>query len=63
MTNGVGPADLTTRFQDAWNTHDMTAFAGLFHPNATFVNRFATYWRGVGEIVAGHAAMAAVGYR
>ncbi len=32
----------------------MKAFGRLFHPNATFVNRFATYWRGVDQIVAGH---------
>lgn len=39
-------ADITTRFQEAWNTHDMEAFGRLFHPGATFVHRFATYWRG-----------------
>jgi len=32
----------------------MEAFAALFHPDATFVNRFATYWRGVDAIIAGH---------
>jgi uncharacterized protein (TIGR02246 family) len=32
----------------------MGAFAALFHPDATFVNRFATYWRGVEAIVSGH---------
>lgn len=51
------PADITTRFQDAWNTHDMEAFGRLFHPDATFVNRFGTYWRGVDQIVAGHAGI------
>ncbi len=49
-----GPQDIPARFQDAWNAHDMDAFGRLFHPDATFVNRFATYWRGVDEIVAGH---------
>lgn len=49
------PTDITIRFQEAWNTHDMEAFGRLFHPDATFVNRFATYWRGVDQIVAGHA--------
>ena len=53
----TGPADITTRFQAAWNTHDMEAFGRLFHPDATFVNRFATYWRGVDQIVAGHAGI------
>jgi len=57
------PADITTRFQEAWNTHDMEAFGRLFHPDATFVNRFATYWRGVDQIVAGHAREHASTYR
>jgi uncharacterized protein (TIGR02246 family) len=48
------PADIPARFQDAWNAHDMEAFGRLFHPDATFVNRFGTYWRGVDAIVAGH---------
>ena len=53
----MNPADITLRFQDAWNTHDMAAFGRLFHPDATFVNRFGTYWRGVEAIVAGHAGI------
>jgi uncharacterized protein (TIGR02246 family) len=57
------PAEITARFQDAWNTHDMEAFGRLFHPDATFVNRFATYWRGVDQIVAGHAGIHASIYR
>ena len=56
-------ADITTRFQEAWNTHDMEAFGRLFHPDATFVNRFATYWRGVDQIVAGHTSIHASIYR
>jgi uncharacterized protein (TIGR02246 family) len=52
--NGAAPADIPARFQDAWNAHDMAAFGRLFHPDATFVNRFGTYWRGVEQIVAGH---------
>jgi uncharacterized protein (TIGR02246 family) len=57
MKENIGPADITARFQHAWNTHDMEAFGRLFHPDATFVNRFGTYWRGVDQIVAGHAAI------
>ncbi len=57
-----GPADITARFQAAWNAHDMDAFARLFHPDATFVNRFGTYWRGVDQIVAGHAGIHATIY-
>jgi uncharacterized protein (TIGR02246 family) len=63
MNRSQGPAEITTRFQDAWNTHDMDAFGRLFHPGATFVNRFGTYWRGVGQIVAGHAGIHASIYR
>ena len=48
------PEDAPAAFQAAWNDHDMTAFATLFHPDATFVNRFAHYVRGVDEIVALH---------
>ncbi|WP_336974459.1 SgcJ/EcaC family oxidoreductase [Sphingobium aromaticiconvertens] len=53
----MGPAAITRHFQDAWNSHDMEAFGRLFHYDATFVNRFATYWRGVDQIVNGHAAI------
>jgi uncharacterized protein (TIGR02246 family) len=55
--------EITTRFQEAWNTHDMDAFGRLFHPDVTFVNRFGSYWRGVEEIVAGHAGIHASIYR
>ncbi|HEY5007812.1 MAG TPA: SgcJ/EcaC family oxidoreductase [Caulobacteraceae bacterium] len=58
-----GPADITKRFQEAWNTHDMEAFGRLFHADATFVNRFGTYWRGVDEIVAGHVGIHTTVYR
>lgn len=54
MDRSAGPEAVTTRFEAAWNAHDMDAFAALFHPDATFVNRFATYWRGVDAIIAGH---------
>jgi uncharacterized protein (TIGR02246 family) len=54
MVQTDGPEAITSRFESAWNSHDMEAFAALFHPDATFVNRFATYWRGVDAIVAGH---------
>jgi uncharacterized protein (TIGR02246 family) len=57
------PADIPRRFAAAWNAHDMTAFAALFHPGASFVNRFGTYWRGVDAIVAGHRAIHETIYR
>ena len=49
------PEDLPHAFQSAWNAHDMTALAALFHDDATFVNRFGHYVRGVEAIVAMHA--------
>ena len=63
MNQGEGPAEIAARFQEAWNAHDMEAFGRLFHADATFVNRFATYWRGVDQIVAGHAGIHASIYR
>jgi len=60
--SGAGPGDIPARFEQAWNAHDMAAFARLFHPDATFVNRFGTYWRGVDAIVAGHARIHASVY-
>jgi len=59
----TGPADIVNRFEAAWNAHDMDAFGRLFHADATFVNRFGTYWRGVDQIVAGHARVHASVYR
>jgi uncharacterized protein (TIGR02246 family) len=55
MTHTTAPAEIPEYFQTAWNAHDMDAFGRLFHADATFVNRFGTYWRGVDQIVAGHA--------
>jgi uncharacterized protein (TIGR02246 family) len=50
----VRAEDAPEAFQAAWNAHDMIAFAALFHADATFVNRFARYVRGVDAIVALH---------
>ncbi len=63
MDDDAGPETIATAFEAAWNAHDMEAFAALFHPDATFVNRFATYWRGVEAIVAGHRAIHETIYR
>jgi uncharacterized protein (TIGR02246 family) len=48
------PEDIPLAFQTAWNAHDMVAFGALFHEDATFVNRFGHYVRGVNQIVALH---------
>jgi uncharacterized protein (TIGR02246 family) len=51
----AAPEDIPFAFQAAWNSHDMAAFGALFHEDATFVNRFGHYVRGIDEIVALHA--------
>ena len=57
------PDDTPLAFQSAWNAHHMAAFASLFHADATFVNRFAHYVRGVEGIVALHQPIHATIYR
>jgi uncharacterized protein (TIGR02246 family) len=57
------PQDVADAFQAAWNTHDMQALGSLFQGDATFVNRFGHYVRGVGEIVALHAPIHETIYR
>lgn len=49
------PGDAPRAFQSAWNSHDMHVFGALFHSDATFVNRFGHYVRGVDEIIKMHA--------
>jgi uncharacterized protein (TIGR02246 family) len=51
------PEDAAAEFQAAWNKHDMEALGALFHADATFVNRFGHYVRGVDAIVALHAPL------
>ena len=57
------PEDAPAAFQAAWNDHDMAALGRLFHPDATFVNRFGHYVRGVEEIVALHVPLHETIYR
>jgi len=57
------PEDVPAAFQQAWNHHDMSAFGALFDEDATFVNRFGHYVRGVGKIVAMHVAVHDTIYR
>lgn len=49
------PQDVSDAFQAAWNAHDMDALGALFHQDATFVNRFGNYVKGVEAIIAMHA--------
>jgi uncharacterized protein (TIGR02246 family) len=48
------PEDMPNAFQAAWNNHDMHTFGTLFHEDATFVNRFGHFVRGVDEIIKLH---------
>jgi len=52
--SGIRPEDTPEAFQSAWNAHDVRALGALFHEDASFVNRFAHYVRGVDEIIALH---------
>lgn len=56
------PDDVLHAFQAVWNSHDLDAFRTLFHPNATFVNRFGHYVRGADAIVAMHTPIHATIY-
>ena len=56
------PQDVPGAFQAAWNDHDMPALGALFHEDATFVNRFGHYVRGIEEIVGLHAPIHATIY-
>ncbi len=59
----IEPKDVTAAFQAAWNAHDMAALGALFHPDATFVNRFGHYVRGLDEIVGLHRPIHETIYR
>ncbi|WP_343225446.1 SgcJ/EcaC family oxidoreductase [Lysobacter enzymogenes] len=63
MSGMPRPEDAAQGFQAAWNAHDMAALGSLFHPDATFVNRFGHYVKGVAEIVALHAPIHETIYR
>lgn len=45
------------RWEDAWNTHDMAAFASLFHEDGVWVLWTGEVWRGRRVIEEGHAAV------
>lgn len=63
MTKMTRPEEVPGAFQAAWNAHDMVALGALFDEDATFVNRFGHYVRGVDEIVALHAPIHETIYR
>ena len=57
------PVDVTIAFESAWNAHDMMALGDLFTSDATFVNRFGHFVRGVDEIIALHTPIHETIYR
>jgi uncharacterized protein (TIGR02246 family) len=57
------PEDAAAAFQAAWNAHDMAALGALFDKDATFVNRFGHYVRGIDAIVALHTPIHETIYR
>jgi uncharacterized protein (TIGR02246 family) len=63
MIQMTRPEAAAEGFRTAWNAHDMAALGSLFHADATFVNRFGHYVRGVDEIVALHAPIHETIYR
>jgi uncharacterized protein (TIGR02246 family) len=63
VTPITSPEETPQAFQAAWNSHDMAAFGRLFHADATFVNRFATFTRGVEAIVELHRGIHETIYR
>jgi len=49
--------------QEAWNRHDMKAFASLFSEDADFVNVAGSWWKGRAEIERKHSAAHATIFR
>ncbi|WP_437730585.1 SgcJ/EcaC family oxidoreductase [Sorangium sp. So ce1335] len=48
---------LAAAFNDAWNRHDMDAFAALYAEDADFVNIFGMWWHGRPEIRKSHVGI------
>lgn len=48
--------ELATRWEQAWNRHDMQQLASLMTEDADFVNVGARHWKGRREIEAEHAS-------
>ncbi|MCH7313084.1 SgcJ/EcaC family oxidoreductase [Acinetobacter sp. ANC 3882] len=63
MIKATAPEQIPSLFQTAWNKHDMVALASLFDEDASFVNRFGHYVKGIKEIVALHLPIHETIYR
>ena len=62
MLQMTRPEDAPQAFQAAWNCHDMESLRTMFHADATFVNRFGHYVRGIQAIVDLHTPIHATIY-
>jgi len=63
LAHGQIAGDFATKLSEAWNVHDMQAFADLFHDDAAFVNVNGTYAHGRHEIRKHHEAVHAGFFR
>ncbi len=59
----AGVCKAVMRLQEAWNHHDMKAFADQFTKGADFVNVAGRWWKGRAEIEEKHAAAHATIFR
>lgn len=67
VSQGAAPPDRTADrerienilqlWEDAWNSHDMHAFANLFHEDGTWILFTGEVWTGRTAIEEGHAAV------
>lgn len=57
VNDEAGVSAVVQGFEDAWNRHDMDAFAKLFATDADFVNVRGMRWVGREEIKKAHAAV------
>lgn len=60
---GESARAVSASFVDAWNRHDMTAFAALYPENADFVNVLGVWLRGRAAIQEHHATIHAARMR
>ncbi len=63
MSDDEAVREVGRRCVDAWNRHDMAAFAALFREDADFVNVYGSWWVGRARIEAEHAAVHATVFR
>ncbi len=50
-------AEILRKWEDAWNTHDMSAYASLYHDDGMWVLWTGDVWKGKQAIEEGHAAV------